>query len=137
MDTIKKWNGFREGFLMVVLCLLTISVGSSVYDNQLSGTWEGTFITQEFPGNLKLILKSDGEDWSGTLEVSVDTDTASGPLLDIEVDGNNFNALFTATGPEVKIKGTVDGDKMTGFLSVYSEGDLIDEGTFECTREKK
>ena len=143
---INKLNIFQKGlFLLVILSLITmvlnssgvvVNSGSCEQEKQLSGAWEGSFKTQEFPGKLKLVLKNEAGDWSGTLEIFVGTDTALGPLLDMKVEGNKFSCRFTATGSEVKLKGEANGDKMTGSLSVYSEGNLIDEGTFECTREK-
>lgn len=146
MKIIKKLNVFQKGlFLLVILSLITMAVdssgavvnsGSCEQEKQLSGTWEGSFKTHEFPGKLKLVIKNEGGDWSGTLEILVGTDKALGPLQDMKVEGNKFSCRFTETGSEVKLKGEANGDKMTGSLSVYSEGNLIDEGTFECTREK-
>ena len=145
MKSLKKWKMCQRSlFSMFVLVLLSMAVGSNGAAmnstsfgrvNQFAGTWEGTFETNEFPGNMKLVLKNEGEKLSGTLEISVGIDTASGPLLDIECDGNNLSCRFTGTGPDVLIKGKVDEDKMTGSLSVYSGEDLIDEGTFQCTRK--
>jgi len=96
---------------------------------------EGTFETLEFPGTLKFVLKNEGDSWSGTLDIFVDMDSASGPLLDLAVEGNTFKCLFTATGTDVKIEGKIEGDKMTGTLAVYEGTELIDEGTFESTRK--
>lgn len=145
MKIIKNGNVCQRGlFSLFVLCLLTMAVGSagvakgsglSGQNHQFAGTWEGTFETNDFPGQMKLVLINDGEKLSGTLEVTVDMNNASGPLLDIERDGNNLSFHFTATGPDVLMKCTVDENKMTGSLSVYSEGNLIDEGTFQCTRK--
>ncbi len=120
----------------VVFSLLVTSTGMILaQDIDFSGTWEGTFETNEFSGHMKLVLKIDGEKLSGTLEITVGMDTASGPLLDIECDGNNLSCRFTGTGPDVLIKGKVDEDKMTGSLSVRSQWDQIDEGTFQCMKK--
>lgn len=128
-------------FILMQLAITMYSTGAVMnsrscdQDSQVSGTWEGTFETLEFPGTLKLVLKIEEDKWSGTLDIFVEMDSASGVLLDIEVDGNSFKCRFTATGPDVKMEGKVDGDKMTGTLAVYQGTELIDEGIFECTRK--
>ena len=99
------------------------------------GTWEGTFSATDFDGGMRLVLLREGEEWSGTLDVSVMDESASGEILTFEQEGITCTFHSFIEGGDVFFRGSVEEGTMSGTFEVYVEGELADEGLFKFTKK--
>ncbi len=146
MPPLQHSPSFRAGTLMTVMAALSIVLSGCAgsrrtapaagADTPYTETWEGTFESDEVSGTMKLVLTRDGTSWKGTMAVRAGLNTASGPVTGFNREGDAVRFFFSETGPDVLVTGSIEGDRMTGRLQVYQGDELIDQGTFTCTRRQ-
>lgn len=101
-----------------------------------AGTWEGPFEAMEFSGRMKLTLKSEGDNWIGTLEASAMGESDSGIVENFKIEGNGFTLQTFISGADVVMKGKLVEGKISGSFQVFDESyNMLDEGTFSMTRQ--
>lgn len=100
-----------------------------------AGTWEGTFSATNFDGEMMLVLSKEGENWTGTLDASVEGETVSGDILKFEIEENTCTIHTFISDADVFFTGTVEDGGMAGTFTVYVDGDQADEGTFKFAKK--
>lgn len=101
-----------------------------------AGTWEGTFEAEGIQGWMRLVLNTEEDSYSGTVEVDVEGELVSGSVFDFSSEGNalSFKTSFDEIG--VAYKGTIEGESMTGTLEAFMQGQYVAGGTFSLKKIK-
>ena len=98
----------------------------------ISGKWSLTAVAGAMTIPIKLKMKQEGADLSGSML----SDHGSGTMSGGKISGNTVSGIFKAEiqgqAMELQMDGTVDGDKMTGTLS----GQGLPPITFTATKDK-
>jgi hypothetical protein len=98
---------------------LTGAVPVAAQEN-VAGTWSGTFTRGTGREDFTMVLKQDGEKVTGTLTGKVATGASKtsanvGKERDVKVEGSYVaNKLALKVGKQESIEGTVAGDVLTG-----------------------
>jgi hypothetical protein len=117
---------FRQSILIVVVAVST-AVASAA---DVAGTWKMAVETPAGTGEPSFILKQEGETVTGTYK---------GPLGEAPVTGTikgnelTLDYEISASGMELEVKyiGTLDGNSVSGKVSLGAMGD----GTFKGTKQ--
>ena len=100
-----------------------------------SGTWQGTFSLNMGRGEVLLVLTPDGDSYTGENSVSFEGETMSGSIYQQEFEGNTCSFWVTYDDTDVLVKGTLEGNRITGTLELYMMGEFADQGTFVLSRK--
>lgn len=91
----------------------------------VAGAWNVVVPTRDGDVNYKVVIKQDGESYSGTITAD---DTL--PLTDLKVKGSELSFKVVTDTVTYEVSGTVDGDAMKG---KYKVGDRA-SGEFTAKR---
>jgi len=117
----------RKVFLASVMML---GSATAAWAADVTGTWTMNVETQAGSGSPTFVLKQDGETVTGTYKGQLGEAPVTGTIK-----GNELAVSYKVSGQgmelEVKYMGTVDGNKISGKLSMGDMG----EGTFTGTKQ--
>jgi hypothetical protein len=112
----------------IILLLLVSTFSASAQATDISGKWNMKVETSAGSGTPVFVLKQTGETitgtYSGQLGEAPVTGTFKDKAIKLEFNAGEYNVVYT---------GTVDGNTMTGKLTI---GEVAD-GTFTGTKEVK
>jgi hypothetical protein len=112
----------------IILLLLVSTFSASAQATDISGKWNMKVETSAGSGTPVFVLKQTGETitgtYSGQLGEAPVTGTFKDKAIKLEFKAGEYNVIYT---------GTVDGNTMTGKLTI---GEVAD-GTFTGTKEVK
>jgi hypothetical protein len=118
---------------IIAIGVLSASLGASVAfagDADLTGTWHLAVQTGAGTGNPTLVLEQDGTELTGTYRGQLGESAVEGT-----VDDRGFSLTFNVSSPmgslDVSYQGEVDGDEMSGSVSMGALGG----GTFTGQRQ--
>jgi len=84
---------------------------------------------------VMLVLTPEGDSYTGENTVTFEGETMSSLIYRQEFKGNTLSCWVTYDDTDVHVKGTLEGDRITGILELYMMGEFADEGTFVLIRK--
>ena len=121
---INVMKRFVGAFLMLAIASVGLANAADPAAS-LTGKWDVVTQLPIGPGNPSFDLTQDGSKITGTYSGALGKSPVTG-----SIEGNAFKISFTASNIDCEYVGTVNGDEISGMLSLKGLGD----GTFKGTR---
>lgn len=121
---INVMKRFVGAFLMLAIASVGLANAADPAAS-LTGKWDVVTQLPIGPGNPSFDLTQDGSKITGTYSGALGQSPVTG-----SIEGNAFKISFTASNIDCEYVGTVNGDEISGMLSLKGLGD----GTFKGTR---
>jgi len=125
----------RSLHIIIPLILLAITqTAAAQMKSDPTGTWRGVMTTEVATTGLEFTLSRDAAGWKATIKAR----PPSGQEIDLPVHDlqiTDADISFTAERPRnlVKFAGKFAGDKLSGEVEIFENGDKIRSGTFALT----
>ena len=110
-----------RGLIAAIALLIMTGAAPVMAQENVAGTWTGTYKRAEGVEEFTMVIKQDGEKVTGTLSSKVVTGTTKRATNvgkereDVKVDGTLVgNKLTLKVGKQETMEGTVAGDILTG-----------------------
>ena len=120
-----------RAYLASVLLLGGVQLASAQMKSDPTGSWGGTMTTEAGTSGIELTLSREMSGWKATMKLRPPQGQEIAPAVqDLVLKGADIS--FTAQRPRnlVKFVGKFGGDKLSGTIEVYQDGNKIRSGTF-------
>ena len=120
-----------------LLCLLLFCCASQFANAQMrsdpTGTWAGALATDAGPGGMELTLRRDATQWTATMKFRLEGQETAPAVRDLRIEGSRISFAFELDRNQAKVNGTLAGDKLTGTIEAFRDGQKIGGGTVSLT----
>ena len=99
-----------------------------------AGTWQGSFTLNMGGGEVLFVLKPEGNSYFGETTVTFEGESMFGTIYQQEFKGNASSFWVSLDEYEVRVKGTLEGNRISGTIELYAQGEFADTGTFVVNR---
>lgn len=89
---------------------------------QLGGLWRGKIVADHFLFALQLKIEGDGFGWKGRVIFSAEGKKLDNPLRELTLSDNEVSFVTELQGLELRMKGKLAKDRMTGTAEARPEG---------------
>jgi|SRR6185437_2819905 len=118
--------------LLVLLCVGHAAIAQMKSDP--TGTWRGAMTTEVETTGLEFTLSRDAKGWKATMKAHPPSgQEIDWPVRDLQISDADIS--FAAEWPRnlVKFAGKFAGDKLSGYIEIFENGNKIRSGTFALT----
>ena len=126
------WSLAYLATLPILLCV-TYSTPAQMKSDP-TGTWGGAMTTEVATTGLEFTLSRDAKGWKATIKARPPSgQEIDWPVQDLQITDANIS--FTAERPRslVKFAGKFAGDKLSGDVEIFENGNKVRSGTFALT----
>ena len=99
-----------------------------------AGTWQGSFTLNMGGGEVLFVLKPEGNSYFGEATITFEGESMFGTIYQQKFEGNSCSYWVTLSEYEVQVKGTLEGNRISGTIEIYTQGEFADSGTFVVNR---
>jgi hypothetical protein len=99
-----------------------------------SGSFGGTMVTEAGPSGLQITLSRAGQDWKATMKLRAQGDGVTPDVQGLKIAGPEISFAAEVGRLLLKFAGKLDGDKLTGTVEVFQDGQKIRGGNFNLVR---
>ena len=124
-------KSFGYFFALVVLCAPHFAMAQSP---NFSGSFGGTMVTEAGQSGVQITLTREGTDWKASMKLRAQGDGVVPGIQGLTINGPEISFTAETGRLTLKFAGKLDGDKLSGSVEVFQDGNKVRSGVFNLTR---
>ena len=99
-----------------------------------SGSFGGTMVTEAGPSGVQITLTREGADWKTTMKLRAQGEGVVPGIQGLTINSQDISFAAETGRLVLKFAGKLDGDKLSGKVEVFQDGNKVRSGLFTLTR---
>ena len=123
----------RQTKVCRTLCLRSPHFTAAQAPN-FSGSFGGTMVTEAGPSGVQITVMREGENWKATMKLRAQGDGVVPGIQGLTINGQAISFAAETGQLVLKFSGKLEGDKLSGNVEVFQDGNKVRSGLFTLMR---
>jgi hypothetical protein len=99
-----------------------------------AGSFGGTMVTEAGPSGVQITLTREGDTWKATMKLRAQGDGVVPGIQGLTINGSDISFAAETGRLVLKFSGKLEGDKLSGNVEVFQDGNKVRSGLFTLMR---
>lgn len=118
-------------FVVAVVCTPHFAVAQSP---NFSGSFGGAMVTEAGPSGVQITLTREATDWKATMRLRAQGEGVTPGMQGLTINGQDISFTADTGRLALKFAGKLEGDKLSGTVAVFQDGNKVRSGVFTLMR---